>query len=56
MCQSIPEIRINIEINMAKFQGTSSKRSDGNAKKKSAIGTKIKLKNKKRDGKSHHRY
>lgn len=40
---------------MAKFQGTSSKRTSGTAKKKSAIGDKIKLKNKKREGKSHHR-
>lgn len=39
---------------MAKFQGTSSKRTSGTAKKKSAIGDKIKLKNKKREGKSHH--
>ena len=41
---------------MAKFQGTSSKRTSGMAKKKSAIGEKIKLKNKKREGKSMHRY
>ena len=41
---------------MAKYQGTSSKRGDGIAKKKSAIGDRIKIKNKKRDGKSHHRY
>jgi len=39
---------------MAKFQGTSSKRTSGIAKKKSAIGDKIKLKNKSREGKSHH--
>ena len=41
---------------MAKFQGTSSKRTEGTAKKKSAIGDKIKMKNKKIAGKSHHRY